>query len=490
MRIRRDIWNLTQTEGDWPEVLVAYERAVGLLRAADPLVDPPTNPLGWRFLAAIHGIAGANGNPDTSNALWSKCQHGSWYFLAWHRMYILAFEMIVQDALGDDDWSLPYWYALDPDDPQKLILPPAFRDTTAENDLFTTSRSARANGGLPMLDLTPSVIAALGADIFSTPAGISTFGGGERSIPSFDGDERGLLEDVPHGAVHALVGNDYDQAGRLVRSGWMGSFYTAGLDPVFWLHHANVDRLWQVWLDLDPTHRNPTADPAWVDASFSFPKVGGGLRTWTIKEILDPATLGYSYESTAPPSGVPVPVVAPAGVGPDLGLAEAAMPERPPPQVLGTTVDVSLASEEAVEVTLSEPVDLGLGVDAGPAIGERVFLRIEGITGTAAAPAYRVYLNIEPGETPEGHPELSAGILSTFGMAEASQSNELSDGSGITSILDITPVRESLQQLGRWDPSRIKVSFHPIVAESPESADGEEGAIPDIHAGQVSVVAG
>ena len=72
--------------------------------------------------------------------------------------------------------------------------------------------------------------------------------------PSFSGDESGLLEDTPHGGVHVLVGNDFDQFGNPVRAGWMGSFFTAGLDPIFWLHHANLDRLWQVWLELDPAN--------------------------------------------------------------------------------------------------------------------------------------------------------------------------------------------------------------------------------------------
>ena len=40
-RIRKDVWNLTREEGDWPKDLVAYERAVGLMRAADPPTARP-----------------------------------------------------------------------------------------------------------------------------------------------------------------------------------------------------------------------------------------------------------------------------------------------------------------------------------------------------------------------------------------------------------------------------------------------------------------
>ena len=92
-RTREDVWTLTRAEGDWPETLVAYEKAVALLRERDPASGPPAEPLGWRFLAAIHGLQAPGGGADASNALWSNCQHGSWFFLPWHRMYLMAFEL-------------------------------------------------------------------------------------------------------------------------------------------------------------------------------------------------------------------------------------------------------------------------------------------------------------------------------------------------------------------------------------------------------------
>ena len=491
-RTREDVWNLTRSEGDWPETLVAYERAVGLLRERDPSSGPPTDPLGWSFLAAIHGRAAPNGTPDTSNPLWSNCQHGSWFFLPWHRMYLHAFELIVQDVLEDDTWSLPYWYAIDPDDAGKSVLPPAFRDTSGS--LFTDQRSFPANGGAPLPDFSQSLIDSLEADVFSTAVGTSTFGGGERSTPRFNADERGLLENVPHGAVHVLVGNDFDTAGNPIRNGWMGSFFTAGLDPVFWLHHANIDRLWQVWLDHDPSHANPAGDPAWLDTEFSFPQVGGGVHTWTIGEVLDTSALGYKYESTAAPSAVAPPAVPVEAGGPDVGLGEVTVPEPRPPQVIGAALDVPLATSEAVDVDLAQPSGLGLADDAeaGEATGSRVFLRIERVTGTSAAPVYEVYLNVPPGEAATEHPELRAGYLSTFGMIESSQSDQLHEGSGLTTVLDVTRVRDVLEQQGRWDPGRLQVSFHPVTpVVTEESARLEEAAeaLPaDLRAGQVAVV--
>ena len=54
--------------------------------------------------------------------------------------------------------------------------------------------------------------------------------------------------------VHVLVGGS-DPNSNL--PGLMSDPDTAGLDPIFWLHHANIDRLWEVWRQ-NPTRRMRT----------------------------------------------------------------------------------------------------------------------------------------------------------------------------------------------------------------------------------------
>lgn len=498
-RTRMDIWKRSHAEGNWPAVLKAYDKAVGLMRKLDPVDgSKPKNELGWEFWAAMHGRATATGAQDTSNKLWTKCQHGSWFFLPWHRMYILAFEAVIQDTIGDPNWSLPYWYSLDPDDASTSVVPPAFRDTKKGNNLFTPHRSLLANGGDPLPNIAQSVTDAIEADVFSTEDGTSTFGGGERSKPSFNGQEVGLLEDTPHGAVHVLVGNDYDNNQQLIRAGWMGSFFTAALDPIFWLHHANIDRLWQVWLDADPAHKNPPDnDPAWFKTSFSFPKAGGGRISWKVGDVLDMAALGYRYESTAAPSTVTPSVVAPQGQlgGPNIGLGGAEEPAEPmPPQVVGATQDVPLTTGAAVDVNLVEPVDLGLAAGVNLASAGRVYLRLEGITGTAAAPVYEVYLNLPANEPGFEHPELCAGRFSTFGVAEASRADALHDGTGVTKVFEITRVRNRLADQGRWDAANVQVSFVPIIPSPSDTnrfaeiAEAAEPRAADLSAARIAVV--
>jgi tyrosinase len=490
-RTRVDVWNATDTEGTWPAILDAYERAIATMRGLDPPTGPPTDPVGWQFQAAIHGRADDNGDPDTSNPFWCNCQHGSWFFLPWHRMYLAAFERIIQFHLEDESWALPYWYAIDPDNPRKAALPPAFLDLTLDdNNLQTEERSQTAKAGQPFygdIDATQvgeTVLQTLVAAKYTTPTGEATFGGGERADLSFDGGERGLLENVPHGAVHSLVGNDYDQFGQLLDPGWMGSFYTAALDPIFWLHHANIDRLWEVWLRADPAHVNPAGDPAFRDTTFTFPAPDGGEVTWAVGDVLDTEFLDYVYESLDAPSEL-TPAVAPERIR--VLSPEDAQEVPMPPQMLGATSDVSLASPEPVAVEMERPSQR-----RGLEVPTRAYLRVEGVTGTSAAPLYGVYVNVPEGSSPKDYPELRAGSFSTFGLAETSQTNDQHDAEGLTAVFDFTAVRDRLDEEGRWDDTRVQITFSTEIPGAPAdpgaSRRGLDPQAPDLRARRIAIM--
>ena len=181
------------------------------------------------------------------------------------------------------------------------------------------------------------------------------------------------------------------------------------------------------------------------------------------------------------------------------------MPEPLPPQTLGAVVDVAISAPEPVEIELArrqglistcaemddpEPDDLEPDDLDADELGQ-VFLRIEGITGTAAAPAYHVYVGVPSGDAPGDHPELRAGTFSTFGMVEASRRDDLHDGTGLTKTFDITTVRDALLQQGRWDPARLTVAFAPVVPGPavPGEPEPEAGRPADLRAGQVTVLA-
>ncbi len=159
-----------------------------------------------------------------------------------------------------------------------------------------------------------------------------------------------------------------------------------------------------------------------------------------------------------------------------------------PPQMLGATSDVSLASAEPVAVDMERP-DRDRALDSAPA---RAYLRVEGVTGTSAAPLYGVYVNVPEGADPHDYPELRAGSFSTFGLQETSRTNDQHDAEGLTAVFDITDVRDRLEEDGRWDDARVNVSFSTEVPGAPPSdmPRRHEGEIrePDVRARRVAIM--
>jgi tyrosinase len=97
------------------------------------------------------------------------------------------------------------------------------------------------------------------------------------------------IQGTPHNAVHNAVGGD------------MSTFFTAGLDPLFWLHHCEIDRLWNLWLAQGGGRSAPLSDSSWTNASFTFYDENGNAVHMTPCNILRAAQqLSYVYEVEPP----------------------------------------------------------------------------------------------------------------------------------------------------------------------------------------------
>ena len=83
--VRRNIWTLPS--GD--QTVEDYAKAVAIMRSR-----PAADPTSWTYQAAMHGT-----HANAVQPLWNGCQHGTWFFLAWHRMFIYYFEQIVRAAV-------------------------------------------------------------------------------------------------------------------------------------------------------------------------------------------------------------------------------------------------------------------------------------------------------------------------------------------------------------------------------------------------------
>jgi tyrosinase len=209
---RRDVWALGSEADPWHPILRWYARAITALKSR-----ARTNPTSWRYLAAIHGTF-LQRSQWPQGATWSECQHSSWFFLPWHRIYLHYFERIVRrtiiDLGGPNDWALPYWDYSDSQRPDVRKLPPSFREQQIPsgdpNPLFVSERSQQnpdINGGGKLDALDVDTGGAMAETSFTGPAvgSIAGFGG-----PVTDWNHRGgplgSLENVPHGLVHTGVG--------------------------------------------------------------------------------------------------------------------------------------------------------------------------------------------------------------------------------------------------------------------------------------------
>lgn len=232
-------------------ILVAYRKAIKAMKAL-----PTANPLSWDYQAAIHGTTLSG-----SHIAWNTCEHGTHFFWSWHRMYLYWFERIIRKMSGDSSWALPFW---DYHSPSQRTLPPPFRVSGSE--LFTANRGPGWNAGtasFPAAHVDPSA--------------------GMAMVPYFSAQSS--IESNPHNNVHVDIG------------GWMGSVPTAAQDPVFYTHHSNIDRLWNLWLAQGGGRHDPLSDSAWKTNSYTFFNESGTAVHMTACDILRCAEqLNYTYE--------------------------------------------------------------------------------------------------------------------------------------------------------------------------------------------------
>lgn len=506
--IRKEVRTLG---GPWNDTILWYAKGVGALQQ-----KPITHRESWWFLGAMHGfhpvvwkefrfITDATVMPDTGvqERFWEQCQHQSWYFLPWHRGYLYAFEEIVRNAVvalgGPTDWALPYWNYSLTNDPAARVLPPEFADPTmpdgSHNPLFVPRRFG--DGTMPLTIDAPSVaLTALNESIFTggvtdIPPGfggpVTTFHHGPESETT-----NGGLESLPHNNVHGAIGGaapgtDPNQWWNL---GLMSMTITAGLDPIFWLHHANVDRLWALWSAMqghsNPTDRTNASDVDWLDGPadrvFAMPLSGGREWLFTAKDVLNTRAhpLDYAYDDEIPPIVTPrivrrlatlgVQAVSTTGVP----VKETRMSDAIRPELIGASEpEVAVVGRTRVEVKLDEagvtPLRKRLAqAAAAGGIGTeppRVFLKIEGIRGTADAAVYYVYVDLPPNGNPKDYLDRFAGTVSLFGVSAASAPNGPSAGSGINQVLEITAIIDALHLSGD-DLAKINVQFIPSNASN------------------------
>jgi tyrosinase len=501
---RKNVWELG---GDWADPILWYARGVNAMQSR--AFNETT---GWRFYGAIHGIDRAlwqqlgyldRGDPMPSRAdikaYWSECQHGSWYFLPWHRGHLIAFEAVVRDAVvklgGPADWALPYWnyFKADQDALPAAFASPDWPDGRGNNPLYVEQRYGPNNDGNVYVPVSRINLNALGDPDFTGVAsgGSPGFGGVDTGF-SHGGRIHGGLETQPHDWVHGLVGGSDPQSNL---PGLMSDPDTAGLDPIFWLHHANIDRLWQVWRENPASHADPS-DANWVNGptaigerAFMLPMPGGVSWTYTPGQMSDLSKLDYVYDDVSPPSRTPQAVARLQRLGVNLAAAEAvvrstAMAGPKTVELLGANdqrlrlagaeASTSVALDASVQRKLSE--SLRSATAAAPTAPDRIFLNLENVRGLNDATAFNVYINLPEGADPTQYPDHLAGSIALFGVRKATLADDKHAGDGLTFVLEITHVIDTLHLAGALNVAKLNVRLVPLNPV-PEAAQISIGRI-------------
>jgi len=166
-------------------------------------------------------------------------------FLAWHREYLVKLEarlMLVNPLV-----TIPYWNWV-----VNRTIPTELKNPSDLTSWGITRGSSFSPSDLPTQ-----------ADVNSV-MGKTTFDAFQTAIES------------PHNWVHNAVG------GTMATS-------SSPADPLFWLHHAFVDKLWADW---QKTHTGASHKPSNLTETMQPPPV----ITRKVSEVLKTNSLGYIYE--------------------------------------------------------------------------------------------------------------------------------------------------------------------------------------------------
>jgi len=463
---RKDIAKLN---GPWADELLWYARAVRAMQARNA-----RDRTSWTYFGAIHGIniqswldqqiiGSAQDLPSAQEQdfIFNQCQHAGWFFPPWHRGYLAAFEKVLDDWIqsngGPNDWALPYWNYLDDTAANARSIPPEFLATTLPDGSPNPLADVPRNGATVMGPQTwiPGDIALDGqTQSVSYTAAPGTVGyGGAISGFANQGNLPGALESNPHNLVHVMIGGPGPDAG------WMSDPDFAALDPIFWMHHCNIDRLWAAWLS-DTNNQQETSD-AWKNGPFPrqfvMPNPAGGGDVFTPGETLPGGALEPIYDNLTDGTGITPTIV--------LAATGGAMPSLP--TGLDRSSALMGANDKAIEVsntTVSTNIIIENESDAptagmAPPVAKKYFLNLEGVRGSAASGVLvvSIVLPADDGGAPTVEP---VDTVVFFGLAKASSTEGSHAGNGLSVAIDFTDIARRIggDHLVSLDRFEVKLS--------------------------------
>jgi tyrosinase len=418
VRVRQDVQAMLPT-ATW---FADYAQAVAAMHALQ--TTNPTSPLTWRNQALTHIRFCPHRRPD---------------FFAWHRLYIRRFEAICGQLIGKPDFALAYWnWSANRGRIPDRFYTDARLNPARLNDPSNASAPNWRNGqrvqtrGPRALPRGRGLADTNGASAFRPQAIEALMRFGFTDLQS-------QLEGSPHSVAHTRVG------------GHMTSGMSP-LDPIFWLHHANVDRIWAEW-----QARGNVSTVGTAVYTNQFADVSGSPVSDREQSAPDHLALGFTYQTLV---GLP-PAPAAAAAGPASmaafttaqGLAPATAQRRRlaqregrvrVPELRATSISVPT---EDLAAELFEPRVFRAPAAAPESFAiesRRILARLGGVTSNDRTQdlVVRVFVNAPDAGpyTPDDDPRF-AGVFSLFGVPGAPHGGH-GGATGHDFVIDITePLR-------------------------------------------------
>jgi hypothetical protein len=222
-----------------PEEWKTLAAAIATMRQRDDLSTTPT-PLNqaidsYEWFVKMHGATTAP----------FGCEHDSELIWTWHRGFLLNFETVINASRppGSKPIGLPYWDWTDIPT-GKNGFPASYEDTASP--LYhdrTPHPTPPGQPKVPPLDLVNASAHETGRNLIARLVQLNDwgqFGGTAKSGP--DQGLPGGLEQHVHNGIHwPYIGKDNKNTVLAVR------------DPIFWAHHAMLDKVFTDWQAQHPS---------------------------------------------------------------------------------------------------------------------------------------------------------------------------------------------------------------------------------------------
>lgn len=236
LNVRKNAASLTQDE------INRFTNAVKVLKSTiNSARDGTQISIYDQFVATHLACFDVAGRLDPNGVVFANPGHRGSAFLPWHREFLHQFEQMLQ--VVDPTVTIPYWDYTDPNATQNIIFQNNFMGPNGTTNFAVQSGFfSSANGWWQRRDLSGKTWTGKSTQLQPLTRRLRAW----ENLPTQTQQNTTLatttynnlessLERTLHDTIHLWVG------------GSLGNVATSPNDPMFWLLHGNVDRLWAQW---------------------------------------------------------------------------------------------------------------------------------------------------------------------------------------------------------------------------------------------------